>query len=63
MAGPTFLNIFNSNKLYGLHIQTNMLYNCVHIGKNMVNMHTTNYKSRKISRNRPSPGDMTNIQT
>ena len=36
---------------------------CVHIGKNVVNMRTKNYKSRKISRNRSSPGDMTNSQT
>ena len=60
VADPTFLHIINLNKWYGLHIQNKILKICV---VTVVKMHTKNYKSRNISRNRSSPEDTTNIQT
>ena len=52
--------MINIEICHKVHSQTKI---CVHIGKNVVNMRTQNYKSTKISRNLSSPGDMTNIQT
>ena len=41
--------------------KTKVANSCVHIGKNLVNMHNKNGRSRKISRNASAPKNMTNI--